>query len=251
MSTSLHGKVAVVTGASKGIGAQIARTLGKAGAAVAVNYGSDEKGAAKVAGDIVAAGGKAVAIQASVARPDDVKRLFAETRQALGAPDILVNNAGVFAFAPLENVEADEFHRQFDINVLGTILSAREAADAFGDKGGSIVNVSSIVSTGAIPGSVVYSATKGAVDAVTRVLAAELGPRGIRVNTIAPGMVETEGTHTAGFIGSDFQKDAVKGTPLGRIGQPDDIAEVVLFLASDAARWVTGERIEAGGGIRK
>ena len=251
MSTSLHGKVAVVTGASKGIGAQIARTLGKAGAAVAVNYSSDEKGAAGVVGDIVADGGKAVAIQASVARPDDVKRLFAETRQALGAPDILVNNAGVFAFAPLENVEADEFHRQFDINVLGTILSAREAADAFGDKGGSIVNVSSIVSTGAIPGSVVYSATKGAVDAVTRVLAAELGPRGIRVNTIAPGMVETEGTHTAGFIGSDFQKDAVKGTPLGRIGQPDDIAEVVLFLASDAARWVTGERIEAGGGIRK
>jgi 3-oxoacyl-[acyl-carrier protein] reductase len=251
MSTSLQGKVAVVTGASKGIGAQIARTLGKAGAAVAVNYSSDEKGAAKVVGDIVAAGGKAVAIQASVAKPGDIKRLFAETKQALGAPDILVNNAGVFAFAPLEAVEADEFRRQFDINVLGTILSAREAANAFGDKGGSIVNVSSIVSTGAIPGSVIYSATKGAVDAVTRVLAAELGPRGIRVNTIAPGMVETEGTHTAGFIGSDFQKDAVKGTPLGRIGQPDDIAEVVLFLASDAARWVTGERIEAGGGIRK
>lgn len=251
MSKSLEGKVAIVTGASKGIGAQIARTLGAAGAAVAVNYSSDQKGAENVVGDIVASGGKAVAIQASVAKPDDVKRLFAETRQALGTPGILINNAGVFAFAPLENVEADDFHRQFDINVLGTILSAREAASHFGEQGGSIVNVSSIVSTGAIPGSVVYSATKGAVDAVTRVLAAELGPRGIRVNTIAPGMVETEGTHSAGFIGSDFEKDAVKGTPLGRIGQPDDIADVVLFLASDAARWVTGERIEVGGGIRR
>lgn len=251
MSKSLEGKVAVVTGASKGIGAQIARTLAKAGAAVAVNYSSDEKGAAKVVGDIVSAGGKAVAVQASVAKADDVKRLFAEAKQALGTPDILINNAGVFAFSPLEAVEVDDFRRQFDTNVLGTILAAREAAASFGDKGGSIVNVSSIVSTGAIPGSVVYSATKGAVDAITRVLAAELGPRGIRVNTIAPGMVETEGTHTAGFIGSDFEKDAVKGTPLGRIGQPDDIADAVLFLASDAARWVTGERIEAGGGIRR
>ena len=251
MSKSLEGKVAVVTGASKGIGAQIARTLAKAGAAVAVNYSSDEKGAAKVVGDIVSAGGKAVAVQASVAKADDVKRLFAEAKQALGTPDILINNAGVFAFSPLEAVEVDDFRRQFDTNVLGTILAAREAAASFGDKGGSIVNVSSIVSTGAIPGSVVYSATKGAVDAITRVLAAELGPRGIRVNTIAPGMVETEGTHTAGFIGSDFEKDAVKGTPLGRIGQPDDIADAVLFLASDAARWVTGERIEASGGIRR
>jgi len=251
MSNSVQGKVAIVTGASKGIGAEIARTLGKAGAAVAVNYSSDAKGAQKVVGDIVAAGGKAVAIQASVAKPDDVKRLFAEAKQALGAPDVLINNAGVFAFSPLESVEADDFHRQFDTNVLGTILAAREAAASFGEKGGSIVNVSSIVSTGAFPGSVVYSATKGAVDAVTRVLAAELGPRGIRVNTIAPGMVETEGTHTAGFIGSEFEKDAVKSTPLGRIGQPNDIAEVALFLASDAARWVTGERIEVGGGIRR
>jgi 3-oxoacyl-[acyl-carrier protein] reductase len=251
MSKSLEGKVAVVTGASKGIGAEIARTLAKAGAAVAINYSSDEKGAAKVVGDIVVAGGKAVAIQANVAKPGDVKRLFAETKQALGTPGILINNAGVFAFAPLDGVEVDEFRRQFDTNVLGTILAAREAATAFGDNGGSIVNVSSIVSTSAIAGSVVYSATKGAVDAVTRVLAAELGPRGIRVNTVAPGMVETEGTHSAGFIGSDFEQDAVKGTPLGRIGQPGDIAAVALFLASDAARWVTGERIEAGGGIRR
>jgi 3-oxoacyl-[acyl-carrier protein] reductase len=251
MSKTLDGKVAVVTGASKGIGAEIARTLGRAGAAVAVNYGSDEHGAARVVGDIVADGGKAVAIQANVAKPDDIKRLFAEAKQALGTPDILINNAGVFAFSPLEAVEADEFRRQFDTNVLGTILAAREAASHFGDKGGSIVNVSSIVSTGAIAGSVVYSATKGAVDAVTRVLAAELGPRRIRVNTVAPGMVETEGTHSAGFIGSDFEKDAVNGTPLGRIGQPGDIAEVALFLASDAARWVTGERIEAGGGLRR
>jgi 3-oxoacyl-[acyl-carrier protein] reductase len=251
MSTSLKGKVAIVTGASKGIGAQIARTLGAAGAAVAVNYSSDAKGAQRVVGDIVAAGGKAVAIQASVDSEADVVRLFAETKSALGKPDILVNNARVFSFSPLENAEVNEFHRQFGINVLGTILASREAAKAFGDNGGSIVNVSSIVSTGAIPGSVVYSATKGAVDAVTRVLAAELGPRKIRVNTIAPGMVETEGTHAAGFIGSDFEKDAVAGTPLGRIGKPDDIADVALFLASDAARWVTGERIEIGGGIRR
>ena len=251
MSRTLDGKVAIVTGASKGIGAEIARTLGRAGAAVAVNYGSDEKGAARVVGDIVADGGKAVAIKADVARPDDIKRLFAEAKQALGTPDILINNAGVFAFSPLDAVTAEDFRRQFDTNVLGTILAAREAADYFGERGGSIVNVSSIVSTGAIAGSVVYSATKGAVDAVTRVLAAELGPRRIRVNTVAPGMVETEGTHSAGFIGSDFEKDAVSGTPLGRIGQPGDIAEVALFLVSDAARWVTGERIEAGGGLRR
>jgi 3-oxoacyl-[acyl-carrier protein] reductase len=250
MSRILDGKVAIVTGASKGIGAEIARTLGKAGAAVAVNYGGDQKGAERVVGDIVAAGGKAVAIQADVAKPDDVKRLFAEAKQVLGAPDILVNNAGIFAFSPLDGVTAEEFQRQFGTNVLGTILAAREAASYFGDKGGSIVNVSSLVSTAAIPGSVVYSATKGAVDAVTRVLAAELGPRGIRVNTIAPGMVETEGAHSAGFIGSDFEKGAIANTPLGRIAQPDDIAQIALFLASDAARWVTGERILAAGGAR-
>jgi len=251
MTKTLHGKVAVVTGASKGIGAQIARTLAKAGASVAVNYSSDAEGAQRVVSDIVAQGGKALAIQASVAKAQDVARLFAETKKTLGTPDILVNNAGVFAFSPLEGVETAEFHRQFDTNVLGTILASQAAANAFGDKGGSIINISSIVSTGAISGSVVYSATKGAVDAVTRVLAAELGPRKIRVNTLAPGMVETEGTHTAGFIGSDFEKNAVAGTPLGRIGQPDDIAEVALFLASDASRWITGERIEAGGGLRR
>ena len=250
MSRTLEGKVAIVTGASKGIGAEIARTLGKAGAAVAVNYSGDRKGAERVAGDIVAEGGKAVAVQADVARADDIRRLFAEAKQALGTPDILINNAGIFAFSPLGDVTAEDFHRQFDTNVLGTILAAREAASYFGDRGGSIVNVSSLVSTAAIPGSVVYSATKGAVDAVTRVLAAELGPRGIRVNTIAPGMVETEGARSAGFIGSDFEKGAVAGTPLGRIAQPDDIAEIALFLASDAARWVTGERILAAGGAR-
>ena len=251
MSKSLEGKVAIVTGASKGIGAQIARTLGAAGAEVAVNYSSDQKGAEKVVGDVVASGGKAEAIQASVARPDKEKHQNTENKQTHNTPNNQNNKTNNIAFSPLENVEADDFHRQFDINVLGTILSAREAAAYFGEQGGSIVNVSSIVSTGAIPGSVVYSATKGAVDAVTRVLAAELGPRGIRVNTIAPGMVETEGTHSAGFFGCVFEKDAVKGTPLGRIGQPDDIAEVALFLASDASRWVTGERIEIGGGIRK
>jgi 3-oxoacyl-[acyl-carrier protein] reductase len=250
MSRTLEGKVAIVTGASKGIGAEIARTLGKAGAAVAVNYSGDRKGAERVAGDIVAEGGKAVAVQADVARADDIRRLFAEAKQALGTPDILINNAGIFAFSPLGDVTAEDFHRQFDTNVLGTILAAREAASYFGDKGGSIVNVSSLVSTAAIPGSVVYSATKGAVDAVTRVLAAELGPRKIRVNTIAPGMVETEGARSAGFIGSDFEKGAIAGTPLGRIARPDDIAEIALFLASDAARWVTGERILAAGGAR-
>lgn len=250
MSRTLEGKVAIVTGASKGIGAEIARTLGKAGAAVAVNYSGDRKGAERVAGDIVAEGGKAVAIQADIARADDIRRLFAEAKQALGTPDILINNAGIFAFSPLGEVTAEDFHRQFDTNVLGTILAAREAASYFGDKGGSIVNVSSLVSTAAIPGSVVYSATKGAVDAVTRVLAAELGPRKIRVNTIAPGMVETEGARSAGFIGSDFEKGAIAGTPLGRIARPDDIAEIALFLASDAARWVTGERILAAGGAR-
>ena len=178
----------------------------------------------------------------------DVTRLFAEAKQAFGRLDILVNNAGVFKFSPLEEAEPAEFHRQFDINVLGPILAAREAARHFGPDGGSIINVSSVVSTAAIPGSVIYSATKGALDAVTRVLAAELGPRGIRVNTLSPGMVETEGTHTAGFIGSDFQKAAAAASPLGRIGQPDDIAKVAVFLASDASGWVTGERILTAGG---
>jgi 3-oxoacyl-[acyl-carrier protein] reductase len=246
--SKLKGKVAVVTGASKGIGAAIARALATEGAAVAVNYASSRSGADKIVAEIEKAGGKAVAIQADMSKPDDIARLFKETKQSLGTPNVLVNNAGVFQFDPLEAVSPEEFHRQFNTNVLGPILAAKEAAAYFGDAGGSIINVSSIVSTRAFPQSVVYSATKGALDSVTRVLAAELGPKKIRVNAIAPGMIETEGTHTAGFIGSDFEVHAKASTPLGRIGQPDDIARIAVFLASDEAGWVSGERIEGAGG---
>jgi 3-oxoacyl-[acyl-carrier protein] reductase len=215
---------------------------------VAVNYASDKAGAEKVVAAIKAAGGNAAAIQADMSRPDDIKRLFADSVKAFGSLDVLVNNAGVFKFEPLESVEASEFHRQFGVNVLGPILAAQEAARHFGADGGSIINVSSVVSVASFPNAVVYSATKGALDAVTRVLAAELGSRKIRVNTVAPGMIETEGTHTAGFIGSDFHKAAEAATPLGRIGQPEDVAKIVVFLASDEAGWVTGERISAAGG---
>ena len=248
--SKLKGKVAVVTGASKGIGAAIAKALGAEGAAVAVNYASSRKGADQVVAQIEKEGGKAVAIQADMSKPDDVARLFAETKQALGTPNVLVNNAGVFQFDPLEAVKPEEFHRQFNINVLGPILAAKEAASYFGEDGGSIINVSSVVSTRAFPHSVIYSATKSALDSVTRVLAAELGPKKIRVNTLAPGMIETEGTHTAGIIGSDFEAQAKASTPLGRIGQPDDIAKIAVFLASDEAGWVSGDRIEGAGGSR-
>jgi len=246
--SNLKDKVAVVTGASKGIGAAIARALGGAGASVVVNYASDKAGAEAVVADIVKTGAKAVAVQADLSKPGDIGRLFSETQKAFGKLDVLVNNAGVFKFSPLAEVEAGEFHRQFDTNVLGPILAAREAARYFGNQGGNIINVSSVVSEAAYPGSVIYSATKGALDAVTRVLARELGPRNIRVNTLAPGMIETEGTHTAGFIGGDFQKAAEASTPLGRIGQPNDVARVALFLASGEAGWVTGERITVAGG---
>jgi 3-oxoacyl-[acyl-carrier protein] reductase len=246
--SNLNGKVALVTGASKGIGAAIAKALAAAGASVVVNYASDKAGADKAVAAITKAGGKAAVVQADMSKAAEVTRLFTEAKQAFGKLDILVNNAGVFKFSSLDEVEPAEFHRQFDVNVLGPILASREAARHFGPDGGSIINVSSVVSTAAIAGSVVYSSTKGALDAVTRVLAAELGPRGIRVNTLAPGMVETEGTHTAGFIGGDFHKAAIAATPLGRIGQPEDIAKVAVFLASDASGWVTGERITAAGG---
>lgn len=246
--SKLKGKVAVVTGASKGIGAGIAKALAAEGAAVVVNYASSRAGADKVVAEIEKAGGKAVAIQADMSKPADVTRLFAESKKALGTPNVLVNNAGVYRFDPLEAVTPEEFHRQFDLNVLGPILAAKEAAAHFGADGGSIINVSSIVSTRAYPQSVVYSATKSALDTVTRVLAVELGPRKIRVNTLAPGMIETEGTHTAGIIGSDFESNAKASTPLGRIGQPDDIAKIAVFLASDESGWVSGERIEGAGG---
>jgi 3-oxoacyl-[acyl-carrier protein] reductase len=248
--SELKGKVAIVTGASKGIGAGIAKGLGAAGAAVVVNYASSKEGADRVVAEITGKGGKAIAVQGDVSKAADVKRLFAETKQAFGAPDVLVNNAGIYAFGPLENVTEDEFHREFNTNVLGPILTIREALKHFGPDGGSVINISSVASESAPPNSVVYSATKGAVDSIARVLGKELGARKIRVNTIAPGGVETEGVHSAGIIGSDFEKQMVADTPLGRLGQPDDIAGVAVFLASDSARWLTGERITASGGLR-
>jgi 3-oxoacyl-[acyl-carrier protein] reductase len=248
--SDLNGKVAIVTGASKGIGAGIAKSLAAAGAAVAVNYASSRDGAERVVADIKAKGGKAIAVKGDVAKAEDVRRLFAETRKAFGRIDVLVNNAGIYRFQPLEDVTEDEFHRLFNTNVLGTILATREAVKHFGASGGSVINISSVASEDAVPTASVYSATKGAVDAVTRVLAAELGPRKIRVNAIAPGGVETEGTHAAGVIGSDFEKQMVARTPLGRLGQPDDVARVAVFLASDDAAWLTGERLAASGGLR-
>jgi 3-oxoacyl-[acyl-carrier protein] reductase len=246
--SDLKGKVAVVTGASKGIGAGIARSLGAAGAAVVVNYASSRDGADRVVADIKAHGGKAIAVKADVAKAADVQHLFDATKKAFGAVDVLVNNAGVYLFQPLDEITETEFHRQFNINVLGTILATQAAAKHFGPEGGSMINISSVASEAAVPAASVYSATKGAVDAVTRVLAAELGPRKIRVNAIAPGGVETEGVHAMGVIGSDFEKEMVTRTPLGRLGQPDDIARVAVFLASDASAWLTGERLTASGG---
>jgi 3-oxoacyl-[acyl-carrier protein] reductase len=200
--------------------------------------------------DIVREGAEAVAVQADMARAADVKRLLDDTRKRYGRLDVLVNNAGVYRFDPLEAVSEEEFHREFDVNVLGPILATREAVALFGDDGGSVINISSVASEAGMPGSVVYAATKGALDAVTRVLANELGARRIRVNTLAPGGVETEGTHRNGMVGSDLEKEMVRKTPLGRLGQPDDIADVALFLASDRSRWLTGERIAASGGLR-
>lgn len=246
--SNLKGKVAVVTGASKGIGAGIAKSLGAAGAAVVVNYASSKDGAEKVVAEIKAQGGKAIAVKGDVAKEADVQHIFDETRKAFGAVDVLVNNAGIYQFSPLENISTDDFHRHFDTNVLGTILATKEAAKHFGANGGSVINVSSVVSRAAVPGASVYSATKGAVDTLTLALAAELGPRKIRVNVIAPGGVETEGTHTAGVVGSDFEKQIVARTALGRFGQPDDIAKVAVFLASDDSAWMTGERLAASGG---
>ena len=247
--TDLTGKVAVVTGASKGIGAGIAKTLAAAGAAVVVNYSSDKPGADKTVAAIEQAGGKAVAVQGNVSKAADVDRLFAEAKNAYGSLDILVNNAGVFAFMPLEAITEDEFHRQFNTNVLGTILATQAAAKYFGPSGGSIVNLTSVASTGAMPTAGVYSATKSAVDSLTRVLAAELAPKKIRVNAVAPGATATEGA-AAMEMPEEMQTAMIASIPLGRIGQPDDIAQSVLFLASDDSAWVTGERISASGGQR-
>ena len=245
----LTGKVAIVTGASKGIGAAIARHLAKAGAAVAVNYASSKNDAERVVRDILRAGGKAVAIQADVSKRAEVKRLFAETKAVFGVATILVNNAGVYRMEPLQEVTEAEFHRQFDTNVLSIILTTQEAAHAFGPSGGSVINVSSISSTNPVPDSVVYSASKAAVDAVTKVLANELAGRRVRVNAIAPGMTETEGLAAMGIDGQTA-KDVGSTLPMGRVGQPDDIARVAVFLASEESAWLTGERIAASGGQR-
>jgi 3-oxoacyl-[acyl-carrier protein] reductase len=247
--SDLKGKVAVVTGASKGIGAAIAKRLSAAGAAVVVNYSSSKEDADRVVDDINANGGKAIAVKGDVAKAADLERLFAETKKAYGTLDVLVNNAGVYKFVPLEEITEEEFHRQFNINVLGTILATKEAVKHFGPKGGSVINISSTASAGEAEAAI-YSGTKGAIDAITRALAAELGPRKIRVNAIAPGGVETEGTHSSGIIGSDFEKEMIARTALGRIGQPDDIARVSVFLASDDSGWLTGERLTASGGYR-
>jgi 3-oxoacyl-[acyl-carrier protein] reductase len=244
----LTGKVAIVTGASKGIGASIATALGAAGASVVVNYASSKEGAEKAVAEIVSKGGKAIAVQGNVSNSADVVRLFDETKRAYGQLDILVNNAAVFKFDSLETVTEDEFHREFNINVLGPILVIQEALKHFPAVGGNVINVSSVVSDNPPPNSVIYAATKGALDVVTKVLAKELGARNIRVNTIAPGGVDTEGSRTLGMIGSEFEEGIVANTPLGRIGQPDDIAKVAVFLASDAAGWVNGHKLSAAGG---
>ncbi|MET0226748.1 MAG: glucose 1-dehydrogenase, partial [Dokdonella sp.] len=226
----LTGKVAVVTGASKGIGAAIAKAFAAEGAAVVVNYASSREGADRVVADIAAKGGKAIAVQGDVSKAADVQRLFADAKKAFGSLDILVNNAGVYRFAPIEEVTEEEFHRQFDINVLGLLLATKEAVKYFGDGGASVINIGSTVSSIGMPGTAVYTATKGAVDTITHVLSKELGPRKIRVNSINPGGVETEGAHALGVIGSDFEKQMVAQTPLGRLGQPDDIATIAVFL---------------------
>jgi 3-oxoacyl-[acyl-carrier protein] reductase len=244
----LAGKVAVVTGASKGIGASIAKHLAAEGASVVVNYSSSKAGADKVVAEITGAGGKAVAVQGNVSQQADIDRLFAETKKAYGRVDILINNAGVYEFGPLENITADHFHKQFNLNVLGLLLTTQAAVKLFPATGGSIVNISSVVGVSPLPGASVYSATKGAVDAITKSLAKELGPKNIRVNSLNPGMIETEGVHSAGFIGSDFQKQLVASTPLGRIGQPQDVGKVATFLASDDSGWVTGETLLVSGG---
>jgi 3-oxoacyl-[acyl-carrier protein] reductase len=247
--SSLQGKVALVTGASKGIGAAIARELAARGAAVAVNYSSSQAGAEKVVAEIKAAGGKAIAVQANVADPGSIVPLVEAVATQLGPIDILVNNAGIYKLTPLEAVTPEHFHEQFNLNVLGLLLVTQAAVACFSPSGGSIINISSVAAGGFAAGSV-YGATKGAVDSITAALAQELGPKKIRVNSLSPGMVETEGTHAAGFIGSDFQKELEKKTPLGRIGQPGDIATVAAFLASDDSGWVTGQIIQAAGGSR-
>jgi 3-oxoacyl-[acyl-carrier protein] reductase len=246
----LTGKVAVVTGASKGIGAGIAKELAAQGASVVVNYASSKDGADKVVSEITKAGGKAIAVGGSVAKSADIERLFAETKKAYGKLDILVNNAGIYAFAPLEGVTEEAIDSMFNTNVKGLLLTTKAAVALFPAEGGNVINIGSVASEQTPPASAIYTGTKGAVDAITRVLAKELGPKKIRVNSVNPGPIVTEGFKSSGVEGSDFEKQMLLGTPLGRIGQPDDVATVVAFIASDDAGWVTGSLIQTAGGLR-
>ncbi len=249
-SKKLAGKTALVTGASKGIGAAIARQLAAAGASVVVNYSSSKAEADQVVADITAAGGKAVAVQGDVSKKADVDKLFTEAKKSFSRVDILVNNAGIYEPAPLENVTEEHFHRQFNLNVLGLLHATQAAAKQFSAEGGNIINISSLVSTWGAPNMAVYSATKGAVDSITRSLAKELGPRKIRVNAVNPGLVLTEGVHAAGFSEGDFRKFYESQAPLGRVGQPQDIAAAVLFFASPESSWLTGETLIVSGGLK-
>lgn len=250
MTKKLKDKVAIVTGASKGIGAAIARHLAREGASVVVNYASSREGADRVVDEISKNGGQAFAVQADVSQPHEIKRLFSETQKKFGRLDILVNNAGIYEFAALEEITPEHFHKLFNLNVLGLVLATQEAVKYMGSNGGSIINISSIASTLARPHMAVYSATKAAVDAVTKSFAKELGPRKIRVNAINPGMVETEGTQKTGIMESDFRKEVEEETPLGRIGQTDDIAPAAVFLSTEDASWMTGETFVIAGGLR-
>lgn len=250
MSKKLNGKVAIVTGSSKGIGAGIAEELANEGASVVVNYTSSKTDADKVVEKIKSKGGQAIAVQANIAKKKDVERLFSETLKAFKKVDILVNNAGVYEFTSLEEFTEESFRKMYDINVLGLLLASQESLKHFGNKGCSIINIGSVAGVAGAPNSSLYSGTKGAVDAITRTLSKELGARQIRVNAVNPGLVETEGTHTGGFLGSDFESEAIKLTPLGRIGRPKDIGPAVAFLASDDASWISGETLYITGGYR-
>lgn len=250
MSQKLKGKVAIVTGASKGIGASIATHLAAEGASVAVNYARSKEGADRIVDEIKRNGGNAVAIQADLSKPKDVQKLFSETLKHYKKVDILINNAGIYEFAPLEEITPEHFYKMFDLNVLGLLLASQEAAKHFGPSGGSIVNISSIASTHGSPSAAVYSATKASVDIITRTLSKELGPRQIRVNSINPGVVMTEGVEQLGEVGKEFQEKVLPETPLGRLGQPQDIATAAVFLASNDASWITGETLYISGGFR-
>jgi 3-oxoacyl-[acyl-carrier protein] reductase len=245
----LQGKVAIVTGASKGIGAGIAKQFAAEGATVVVNYSSSKDAAEKVVKEITSKGGKAVAVQGDIAKQADIERVFAETKKQFGKLDILVNNAGIYEFSPLDGITSEHFHKQFDLNVLGLVLASKEAAKYFDGDGGSIINLSSLVSISPVPNGSIYSATKGAVDAITKSLSKELGPRNIRVNAINPGMVVTEGVQTSGLDQSDFRKDIESRTPLGRIGKVEDIAPAAVFFASNDSAWITGETLLIAGGL--